>query len=109
MFRILWQLFRNYHKVHESSKQDKKYQKTPKTEVTMTKKAKVTSSFFSTGDQLCFKVVMLGDAGVGKTCIVNRYVTNSYLEQDATMGSNYSSKVLMVQPESVIQPAKVKL
>ena len=29
-------------------------------------------------DMQSFKVVMLGDAGVGKTCIVNRLMKNQY-------------------------------
>lgn len=59
--------------------------------------------------QKCYKVVMLGDAGVGKTCIVNRYVKNQFTETEATLGSNYSAKILDVQPQGVMQPAKVKL
>ena len=52
---------------------------------------------------------MLGDAGVGKTCIVNRYVKNSFSEEDATLGANYSAKVISVKPNQVLTPAKVKL
>ena len=40
-----------------------------------------------------YKVVMLGEAGVGKTCIVNRYVKNTFSQADATIGSNYCSKI----------------
>ena len=69
-----------------------------------------TSSTSTRGeDQICYKVVMLGDAGVGKTCIVNRYVKGAFSEQDATLGSNYSSKVLHIQPDGVLSPTKVKL
>jgi len=56
-----------------------------------------------------YKVVMLGDAGVGKTCIVNRYMKNSFTQVESTLGSNFSSKVLSVQPKGVLQPVKVKL
>ena len=42
LLRIAWQLFIKYHNFHQSSKQDRKISKT---EVTLTKKAKV--SFFS--------------------------------------------------------------
>lgn len=52
---------------------------------------------------------MLGDAGVGKTCIVNRYIKNSFTQVESTLGSNFSSKVLSVQPKGVLQPVKVKL
>lgn len=41
-----------------------------------------------------YKVVMLGDAGVGKTCVVNRYIKGSFENAESTLGSNFSSKVL---------------
>ena len=43
-----------------------------------------------------YKVVMLGDAGVGKTCIVNRYIKNNFTQVESTLGSNFSSKLLSV-------------
>ena len=48
--------------------------------------------------QKSYKIVMLGDAGVGKTCIVNRYIKGSFTDTKATLGSNYSAKVIEVQP-----------
>ena len=48
-----------------------------------------------------FKVVMLGDAGVGKTCIVNRYIKGEFSDTEATLGANYSAKVIDVQPADV--------
>jgi GTPase SAR1 family protein len=45
---------------------------------------------------------MLGDAGVGKTCIVNRYIKGQFSETEATLGSNYSAKVLDVKPDPVM-------
>ena len=56
-----------------------------------------------------YKIVMLGDAGVGKTCIVNRYVKNTFSDTESTLGSNYSAKILMLQPQGVITPVKSKL
>ena len=56
-----------------------------------------------------YKIVMLGDAGVGKTCIVNRYVKNQFSETESTLGSNYSAKVIQMQPQGVIKPVKAKL
>ena len=38
--------------------------------------------------QKSYKIVMLGDAGVGKTCIVNRYIKGQFSETEATLGSN---------------------
>ena len=56
-----------------------------------------------------YKIVMLGDAGVGKTCIVNRYVKGAFTDTEATLGSNYSAKVIEIQPPSVMTPLSVKL
>jgi Ras-related protein Rab-21 len=41
------------------------------------------------------KVVLVGDTGVGKTCIIQRYVNNSYSEEnESTLSSTYTNKVL---------------
>lgn len=44
-----------------------------------------------------YKVVMLGESGVGKTCIVNRYLKGSYIMSESTVGSNFSSKVEQIK------------
>ena len=39
------------------------------------------------------KIILLGDSGVGKTCIINRYIYNQFNPNtDTTLGSSYSSK-----------------
>ena len=59
---------------------------------------------------ISFKVVMLGEANVGKTCIVNRYLKGNFSDTvSATIGSNFSSKQLEVKPQGTHQYAKVKL
>ena len=45
-----------------------------------------------------YKVVMLGEAGVGKTCIVNRYVKGNFMQSESTIGSNFCSKIETVKP-----------
>lgn len=46
-----------------------------------------------------YKVVMLGESGVGKTCIVNKYLKGTFTSaNEATIGSNFSSKVEVVKP-----------
>ena len=41
----------------------------------------------------CCKVVLLGDSGVGKTCIIQRYVNNNYNENtESTSTSTYTYK-----------------
>ena len=44
---------------------------------------------------------MLGESGVGKTCIVNRYIDDMFTHITATTGANYSSKVEMVKLEGM--------
>ena len=41
------------------------------------------------------KIALLGDSGVGKTCIINRYVRNEYnAHQSSTIGGNYQQKTI---------------
>jgi Ras-related protein Rab-22 len=46
-------------------------------------------------DNITCKVVLVGDSGVGKTCIIQRYVNNNYNENtESTSASTYTYKVL---------------
>ena len=46
-------------------------------------------------DNLTCKLVLVGDTGVGKTCIIQRYVNNSYSENnESTVASTYTYKIL---------------
>ena len=46
-------------------------------------------------DNITCKVVLVGDSGVGKTCIIKRYVNNNYREEnESTIASTYTYKVL---------------
>ncbi len=58
-----------------------------------------------------YKLVMLGESGVGKTCIVNKYISGTFVAGEAipTIGSNYSSKTEVVKPQGVLQEAKIRL
>ena len=41
------------------------------------------------------KVILVGEAGVGKTCIIVRFINNEYYDgAPSTTGANYASKVL---------------
>lgn len=56
-----------------------------------------------------FKVCMLGDMGVGKTCIVNRYCHSFFGFEAATIGANYASKETTAQPLEGSEPVKIKM
>ena len=56
-----------------------------------------------------FKIVMLGDASVGKTCIVQRYIYNQYSIQQNTLSANFASKILVVKPNGHQVKTKVKM
>ena len=41
------------------------------------------------------KIALLGNSGVGKTCIINRYIKNEFkAENESTIGANYQQKVI---------------
>ena len=41
------------------------------------------------------KLTLLGDAGVGKTCIISRYVDDTFIDNNnSTIGANYSEKTI---------------
>ena len=45
---------------------------------------------------ISIKVALLGDSGVGKTCIINRYIKNEYnAHQTSTIGANYQQKTII--------------
>ena len=46
-------------------------------------------------DNITCKVVLVGESGVGKTCIIQRYVNNDYNENtESTTASTYTYKVV---------------
>lgn len=50
-----------------------------------------------------FKVLLLGEAAVGKTCILMRYIRNEFSkEQIMTLGVDFMKKNLMIQNEKVV-------
>lgn len=53
------------------------------------------------GNVPSFKIVMLGDASVGKTCLVNRFIKNSYFEAEATLAQDFKSKTVSVNKNGV--------
>ena len=52
--------------------------------------------------KVLLKVVMLGASGVGKTSLINQYVTKKFSNQYyATIGANFMTKELMVDDRLV--------
>ena len=48
-------------------------------------------------NEIIFKIITLGDTGVGKTSIINKYITDNYLDNVAsTLGVNFSYKKFII-------------
>ncbi|XP_071810054.1 ras-related protein Rab-43-like [Asterias amurensis] len=49
-----------------------------------------------------FKIVLIGDAGVGKTCVVQRFKSGTFLEkQHSTIGVDFTMKSLIVDGKKI--------
>uniref|UniRef100_A0A914IBH1 Ras-related protein Rab-43 n=1 Tax=Globodera rostochiensis TaxID=31243 RepID=A0A914IBH1_GLORO len=49
-----------------------------------------------------FKVVLIGDMGIGKTCVVQRFKNGTYIEkQGTTIGVDFTMKTLMVEGKRI--------
>ena len=49
-----------------------------------------------------FKVVLVGDAGVGKTCIVQRFKSGNFVERHgSTIGVDFTMKTIRVDNKKV--------
>ena len=58
-------------------------------------------------NEIIFKIITLGDSGVGKTSIINKYITDNYLDNIvSTLGVNFSYKNLIFNKT---QKIKLKL
>lgn len=52
--------------------------------------------------KILLKVIILGDSGVGKTSLMNRYVNDKYSSQyKATIGADFLTKEVMIDDKSV--------
>lgn len=45
--------------------------------------------------QIVFKIILLGSSGVGKTCIMNKYVKNIFADNNKpTIGADFANKTV---------------
>lgn len=59
-----------------------------------------------TDPQLNFKIVLVGESGVGKTNLLSRYINNKFfVGQNTTIGIEFSSKIITIKET----PVKVQL
>jgi GTPase SAR1 family protein len=51
-----------------------------------------------------YKIVLLGDSSVGKTCLLRRFVRSEYsTEYKATIGADFLSKEITLEDEQKVQ------
>lgn len=51
---------------------------------------------------LLFKIVLIGDAGVGKTCVVQRFKSGTFFEkQSNTIGVDFTMKSVTIEDKKV--------
>lgn len=63
----------------------------------------------SDGNAIQFKICILGDSGVGKTCIVNRLCKGTFSDTNSTVGAAFSSKVFVVNGNDMTSRTKLKI
>lgn len=62
----------------------------------------VTSNAADDEFDYLFKVVVIGDCGVGKTCVVQRFKSGNYVERHGnTIGVDFSMKSLHVNGKKI--------
>ena len=62
----------------------------------------VTKNFIKHISFLYFQIVLIGDMGVGKTCVVQRFKNGSYIEkQGTTIGVDFTMKTLIVDDKRI--------
>lgn len=55
-------------------------------------------------NDLVFKVIVVGDSGCGKSCLIQRYLTNEFLDDyTVTLGVEYHSKSVKIDGNITIK------
>lgn len=56
-----------------------------------------------------FKIIFLGDAGVGKSSLIHRYIMNEFLSKpEATLGSAFFCKTMIKNGEIIKLSVKLQ-
>ena len=51
-----------------------------------------------------YKILIIGDQGIGKTSLIHRYIFNKFMEGEKhTLGLDFQEKIVQVSPESRIK------
>lgn len=57
---------------------------------------------YSDSFDFLFKIILVGDAGVGKTCIVQRFKNGIFIERQAnTIGVDFTLKTIIVDGKRI--------
>lgn len=53
---------------------------------------------------LLFKIIIVGEAGVGKTCLLHQYTHSEYkTEYNVTIGVEFSSKIIPLDASTTVK------
>ena len=67
------------------------------------KDKKKENYYYKKEDEIIFKIITLGDSGVGKTSIINQYITGKYNDNiSSTLGTNYGYKKLIINHTQIL-------
>jgi len=59
--------------------------------------------YYEKKEEITFKIITLGDSGVGKTSIINQYITGKYNDNiSSTLGTNYGYKKLIINHTQIL-------
>ena len=57
-----------------------------------------------------FKYIIIGNSGVGKSCIVNRFIQDEYSDEiESTIGVEFGAKVIKLDVEGKLAPVKLQI
>ena len=60
-------------------------------------------------EHMRYKVAIIGDANVGKTCIVNRVINDVFTGTESNVGALFFSKDIEVSGTKMLKPEKIRL